>query len=160
MTEITEGSPQGPFLDDSGRSIDGDVIKLSFRLDAIREHVKRIWDAIQGESMQTVRGPDPDYEAPEDDIADRVIRVIERKYGPPRHVHYTNGDHRNGNGEKRLLTWILGVLALLLVGGVGSVVGMYGKLSSIEEGQRGHEQRINRLEQERDRLRSASPNAQ
>jgi hypothetical protein len=67
-----------------------------------------------------------------------------------RRTIYANGDAREPNGEKRLLTWILGVLGLLLVGGVGSVVAMYGKLSSIEKGQEGHEQRINRLEAARD----------
>jgi hypothetical protein len=74
-----------------------------------------------------------------------------------RHITYANGDSREPNGEKRLLTWILGVLGLLLVGGVGSVVAMYGKLSSIEKGQEGHEHRLNRLEADRDqRYRGAN----
>jgi hypothetical protein len=118
-------------------------MRLLFSIDGVRERAKRFWAAMHGEGE---RGA-VDYE---EEVADRVAQIISRKYGRQWHVEYKNGDGERHNGEKRLLTWILGVLGLLLVGGTGGVIAMYGKLSSIEKGQEGHEQRINRLEQERD----------
>lgn len=111
------------------------------------------------------RGPDDFGEAEDasaERLAERVARIIARRYGPPRHTVYNNGDAPSagrGNGEKRLLTWILGVVGALLVGGVGGGIAMYGKLSSIEKGQDGHEQRINRLEADRDQQRYRGANA-
>ena len=67
----------------------------------------------------------------------------------PRYVRITNNDE---GFENRLLPWILGLLLVILFG-VGLV--LY-QLKSIEKGQDGHEQRINRIEQRLDR--NAQPN--
>jgi hypothetical protein len=138
--------------------VPAEAIKSEWRLDAlwawrhdIDQNVRTLIDKVATIlHMRSERGP-RDHELNDHDIARRVARIIAHEYGS-RQVTYNNGDgERPRNGEKRLLAWILGVLALLLVGGTGGVISMYGKLSSIEKGQEGHEQRINRLEAERDR---------
>lgn len=83
------------------------------------------------------RGPE-DYERDDREVMRILRQLIARPSG--------NSYHEGGNGEKRLLTWILGVLALLLVGAVGGGIGMYGKLTAIERGLNDHDDRIDRLE--------------
>ncbi len=148
--------------------VSAETIKSEWRLDAlwawrqdIDANVSTLIDKVATIlHMKSERGP-RDHELNDHDIAERVARIIERKFHP-RHVTYNNGDggeRRESNGEKRLLTWILGVLGLLLVGGTSGVIAMYGKLTSIEKGQESHEQRINRLEAERDQRYRPSPNS-
>lgn len=106
--------------------------------------------------MLNLRGPD-DFEHEDEDIADRVAGIIARKY-QARHVNYNNGD--TGNGEKRLLRWILGVLSALAVLTIAGGVTLYGEFTALRAtvttGMNAHEQRIDRVEQRLDR---ASPNA-
>jgi hypothetical protein len=142
----------------SGETIEKpEVVTLRWDVDALKHwrreidtKVRLILDkAMKVLHMRSERHPQ-DYEQSEDDIAERVARIIVKRFGVSR--IYNNGDgERGGNGEKRLLSWILTIVGLLLVGGVGSGIAMFGKLSAIEKGQDGHEQRINRLEADRDR---------
>lgn len=106
------------------------------------------------------RGPE-DYEKPDEDVAERVARILARKYAS-RHVTYNNGDgsSSHGNGEKRLLKWILGIVGSLFVLATVGGVTLYGEFTALRAtvttGMNAHEQRLNRVEQRLDR---AQPNA-
>lgn len=117
----------------------------------------------------TDRGPN-DFEQPEDEsteqMAERVARIIARRYGAPRHTAYNNGDTGDsgrGNGEKKLLSWILGILSALVVIALAGGFTLYGEFTALKAtvatGMGSHEQRINRLEADRDqqRYRGANP---
>lgn len=120
------------------------ITRIRFRLDGLKETVRRLWAAMHG---------DPDWRPKdyEEDVAERVARIISRKYGRWHVIQNGDGGDSPGNGEKALLKWILGITSALLVVGIAGNVAMYGKLSAIAQGQEDHEHRISRLEAERDR---------
>lgn len=106
------------------------------------------------------RGPE-DYERADEDIAERVASIIARKY-QPRHVSYNNGDGASsGNGEKRLLRWILGIVGSLFVLATVGGITLYGEFTALKAtvttGMNAHEQRINRVEQRLDRTSANAP---
>jgi hypothetical protein len=105
-----------------------------FRLDALREHVKRIWAAMQGDDE---RGP-RDY--PQwDDERNILINIIRRQTERAGGGNYTEGSGDGGGGpwQKTFMT-IVGGAALA---GIIATVGMYGKLATIQANQtnQGHQ---------------------
>lgn len=130
-----------------------DSIRQRWNVSIVKEYLKRILMAIQGEED---RGP-ADYAQ---DVADRVARQITGRYGRW-HVEYNNGDKPPPNGEKRLLWWILGVVSPLAVIVIVGGVSLYGEVralnATLTTGMNAHEQRISRLEAERDQRRNAQP---
>lgn len=129
------------------------ISRSLFRIDGMAHSVMEVVSKLAGK-VRSLADPD---RAPKDYVESDFERGVR---AASRNVAYNNGDAApdRGNGEKRLLSWILGVVATLLAGGIFGGVAMYGKLSSIEKGQDGHEQRINRLEADRDqRYRSSQP---
>jgi hypothetical protein len=84
---------------------------------------------------------DPDY-SPEEENDREVMRILRQLIARPSGNSY----HEGGNGEKRLLTWILTILSGLTVGAVFGGVAIYGKVASIEKGQVDHDRRIESLE--------------
>jgi hypothetical protein len=110
--------------------------------------------------MLNLRGPE-DFEKPEEDIAERVARILAKKYAT-RQVTYNNGDgSSHGNGEKRLLRWILGVLSALVVLAIAGGVTLYGEFTALKAtvttGMTAHEQRLSRVEQRLDRTSANAP---
>jgi len=134
-----------------------DWVKDWFRADGrLARAVQDIEDLIPKlRGMVSHHGP-KDYEESDHDIADRVERIISRRYRPS--IAYSNGDSRPpGNGEKRLLNWILGIVSGLAVIVVAASVTLYGEFTALKAtvttGMNAHEQRINRLEADRDQQR-------
>jgi len=137
-----------------------DWVKDWFRADGrLARAVQDMEDVIPKlRGMLSQHGP-KDYEESDDDIAYRVERIISRKYRPS--ITYSNGDSRPPNGEKRLLNWILGIVSGLAVIVVAASVTLYGEFTALKAtvttGMNAHEQRINRLEAERDQRYRAQP---
>jgi hypothetical protein len=97
-----------------------------FRLDAIREHVKRIWAAMQGESD---RGP-TDYPM-WDDERKILINIIRKQTEGSRGS--SGPGSVNGNSWS---TWILGIVGALIVASVlgltSAMFTMTGRMSTLE----------------------------
>jgi len=102
-------------------------------------------------------------------LADGPIRDPESEYERGMRAgrrHYVNGDAhpREPNGEKRLLSWILGVLGALVVIALAGGFTLYGEFTALKAtvatGMKAHEQRLARLEAERDQQRYRGTNAQ
>jgi hypothetical protein len=126
----------------------------SYRMEDVlvrwREHARE-WARRHLPHMAETR-IDPDYNAEED--RDReTMRILRQLITRPSGYSYHEG---GGNGEKRTLNWILGVLSLLLVGAIGGGISMYGKFSSLEtkvvEWQRASDRRMDAQDQRIDRL--------
>jgi hypothetical protein len=144
--------------------LDGRAETLSRLIESAVARVEAVWRAAVG--MQNKEGPDPGYDGLADDVADRVVRIIRKQF---RQIAPRNGDDGEGEGgeeQKRILNWILGVVATVLAGGIFGGVAMYGKLTAIEKGQTNlekrqdeHEQRIGGLERDRYRGGPSGGNA-
>jgi hypothetical protein len=124
---------------------------LAFRMSALherarlivesaREAVEKAVDAVET-VMRNVRGPDPDFD--EQENTRETMRILRQLITRPLGNNY----HEGGDGsEKKLLGWLLIVTGSLTVAAIVGGVSMYGKLTAIQEGMNGHEQRIDRLE--------------
>jgi hypothetical protein len=113
---------------------DSNGSKLDIRV-RWREHARE-WARRHLPGMAESREGPKDYEDEED--LRNLVRLAVRAGGQ----HY----HEGGGDEKRLLTWLLVVTGSLTVAAIAGGISMYGKLSAIEQGMNGHEQRIDRLE--------------
>jgi hypothetical protein len=100
----------------------------------------------------TDRRIDPDYDPSQDDEDLRRLVRLAVRAGAQVSNTYSEG----GNGEKKMLSWILGVLSLLVVGAVGGGISLYGKVSSLEtrvtEWQRASDRRMDVTDARLDRL--------
>jgi hypothetical protein len=104
------------------------------------DHVKE-WVRGNLPSLMSQREGPKDYAEDEEDLRN-LVRLAVRAGG--QHYH-------EGNGEKRLLTWLLVVTGSLTVSAIIGGVAIYGKVSAIETGMNAHEQRIDRLERANER---------
>jgi hypothetical protein len=129
--------------------------------EGLLKKVTRLWWRIEvalerlSQAVETRSDPPPrDYDDSEE-RSQEVMRILRQLIARPSGNSYYEG---GGNGEKRTLNWILGVLSLLLVGAVGGGVSLYGKVSSLEtrvaEWQRSAERESNETRRRLDRLES------
>lgn len=120
------------------------TVWVRWTIDHVKEWVRRTWMANQAPK---------DYDVEEENSRE-VMRILRQLIARPSGNSYYEG----GNGEKRTLNWILGVLSLLLVGAVGGGVSLYGKVSSLEtrvtEWQKASERESNETRRRLDRLES------
>jgi len=77
-----------------------------------------------------------DYDEDADDLRN-LVRLAVRAGG--QHYH-------EGGGDKRLLTWILGVLSVLTAAFIIGGITLYGEVRAIARGQFDHDRRIESLE--------------
>jgi hypothetical protein len=119
-----------------------------FRLDALREHVRRIWAAMQGDND---RGPQ-DYPA-WDDERKILINIIRRQTERAGGGNYTEGggDGSNGPWQKTFMT-IVGGAALA---GIIATVGMYAKLATIQANQDNQGRQIEELKSQVTEMRQS-----
>lgn len=115
-----------------------------WRIDAA---VERLSKAVE------IRSESPKDYDDSDERSREVLNLLHQLIRRPAGGNYYEGNQppHNGNGDRRTLNWILGVVSLLLVGAVGGSVGMYGKLTAIERGLNDHNARIERLERASER---------
>jgi hypothetical protein len=150
--------PQKPVARDYTFSIARGLVNIHGMVHSVADVVS----ALAGK-MRTLadRGPE-DYEKPVEDMAERVAQILAKKYAP-RHVTYNNGDGgpSHGNGEKRLLKWILGIVGSLFVLAIVGGITLYGEFTALRAtvttGMNAHEQRLNRVEQRLDRSSANAP---
>lgn len=96
---------------------------------------------------------DPDYDPSGDQTRD-LLRLVRTLVARPQGFTY-----HEGNGEKRLLAWILGVMSVLTASFILGGVVLYGDVQAIKTGVTGHEQRIQRLEDRDDRRNATTGSA-
>jgi hypothetical protein len=144
MAEISEGSP-APLGPTWTEGLLHQLGRWRWRIDAAIERL--------GKAAETRVDSPKDYDDSEErsqEVMRILLQLIKR---PPGNNYYEGG---SGNGEKKTLNWILGVLAALLVGAVGGGVSVYGKVSSLEtrvtEWQRASDRRMDATDQRLDRL--------
>jgi len=132
----------------SATSEDTEETLTRFNLDGVREHVKRIWAAMHGESD---RGP-VDY-PPWDDERRILINIIRRQAD-------RGGGNYNESGSP-LLKWILGILSALAVAVIVGGVTVYGRFTSLEtrfaEWQTSAQRQLDVAYQRIDRLENRRP---
>jgi hypothetical protein len=153
---------------DATNEVHFETVRMAWTADGLRERLKQARDLMTEQAakltrMLSHRGPDPDYDRNADEIAERVASIIGKRYRN-QFNHYSNGNAPQPNGEKRLLGWILVVLASLTVSAIVGGVTLYGEFTALKATvttwMSAHEQRINRLEAERDqRYRTTQPGA-
>jgi hypothetical protein len=147
-------------------------VPLAFRIDALHHRVKAVSDLVH-ESVTKVsqiaqsmadtamraigRGPDPDYGQTDDEVADRVARIIASRYGTPRY-EYHEAPRGDDNGVKTL---ILGMGATLLCAFVGGGWILSNRVAALEarvtEWKESMTQRQNAADQRIDRLENRRP---
>ncbi len=111
------------------------LTKLRFRLDGLRERVKRIWAAMHG---QDERGPQ-DY-APWDDERRILINIIRKQTERGGGGNYV--ENGGGNGWNK---WMLTLFGGLTLAGIIGGVAMFGKLSAIEANQTNQQRQLDSL---------------
>lgn len=90
--------------------------------------------------------PQPkDYDDEEEHVR-QVLRLVSRIIARPS-GNYSEG---GGNGEKRLLSWLLGITAILTASFIVGGIVLYGEFASLKatvaSGLQSHEHRLDRLE--------------
>jgi hypothetical protein len=119
-------------------SLEGLITRFRWHLTALREWCKRLGMAQQEHRI------DPDFN-PDDEVVRRLTRTISQLIERPPSQHY-----HNGGNDKRTLNWLLGMVAALIVGGIGGGIVFYGKFTALQATvssmMSAHEARITRLE--------------
>lgn len=123
--------------DEPEATLGKDVFRVHGMVEMLQKAVARCMQ------MFAERGPDPDVEGESD--LERGIRIGSLL-----------GDYREGpRGDSPWSKWMVTVCGMLAVGGVGAVVGMYGKLSTIEANQNNQGQQISDLKDQISEMRRA-----
>lgn len=118
------------------------ITRLRFRMDGLRERVRRIWAAMHGEDE---RAP-LDY--PHWDDERRILINIIRKQTD----RGSGGNYTEGGGERALLKWLLGLSATLIVVSIVGGVSLFGKVSAIEANQASQATQAARMQNQIDQL--------
>jgi hypothetical protein len=115
------------------------ITKIKWHFDALLE-----WCGRMGMAQKEHR-IDPDYDPSENDV--RLLRraIEQLLLSKPSSSYYNNGD-----GDRRALNWILGMVGTLVVSAVVGGIAFYGKVTALEERVSGmmsaYEARLSRLE--------------
>lgn len=79
------------------------------------------------------------------DSTDEDLRLLMRIIASSMNKKDVQIGYAEGGVEKRMLTWLLGIVASLLIVAVVSGVTMYGKLSAVEANQANQQRQLDQL---------------
>lgn len=79
------------------------------------------------------------------DSTDEDMRLLMRIIASSMNKKDVQIGYAEGGVEKRMLTWLLGIVASLLIVAVVSGVTMYGKLSAVEANQANQQRQLDQL---------------
>jgi cell division protein FtsB len=89
------------------------------------------------------------------DSSDEDLRILMRIIASTMNKKDAQIGYMEGGVEKRMLTWLLGIVASLLIVAVVSGVTMYGKLSAVEANQANQQRQLDQLASTVASIRSA-----